>query len=416
VNAFWVVCLGYFAVLAHQRRLRLGEWIWVSLAVGLGVLTKGTFYAYALPFLAWILVSVIRKEGFLPAIKFAFLGLAVVVLLNGGMWARNLQTYGFPMGPRDSVGNLANQSHTPAAILSNIIRNAAVHLGTPSGSINRGLVRSIAWIHEKMNQDLLDPATTLNDNEFTLRFSLHEDFAGNPVHFVGLLIGLVLAPFLLSRQGSPAGSQAGNRGQGLLYAGLVLSTFVLFSALYKWQAFSSRLQVPFFVIASPLVGILFECPKRVSVRTVMAGIFVLTGLPYLLLNPSRALLPGILDVPSLFTTPRPELMFVNSPEVSRGYLRAIGFVHTTGCSSIGLIIDSIDREYPFWALLSPSGREARIEHLEVDAPLDRYAPVDFEPCMVICTICYTGDQRGKYLRVTHFHGPVKLFVPPEPAP
>jgi hypothetical protein len=141
----------------------------------------------------------------------------------------------------------------------------------------------------------------------------------------------------------------------------------------------------------------------------------LSGIFYLLLNPSRPLVALSVDEPSLFTASRADLLFVNFPEVTRGYVRATNAARTMPCRSIGLVIDSSDPEYPFWALLSPSGREVRLEHMDVSPPLDRYAPADFKPCLIICTTC-TGDVWGEYQRITHLHGAVRLYVPPEEAP
>jgi hypothetical protein len=62
-TAFWLLCLAYFALLAHQRKPSAVEWVLLSLVVALGVLTKGTYYTFALPFLVWLLFSTLRRLG-----------------------------------------------------------------------------------------------------------------------------------------------------------------------------------------------------------------------------------------------------------------------------------------------------------------------------------------------------------------
>ncbi len=408
VVSFWIACLAYFTVVAHQRRLALAEWAWLSLAVALGMLTKGTCYAYALPLLGWLLASALRRERWGSLAGRALLGLVVVALVNGGAWARNLQTYRFPLGPPAAVQNLSNQSHTPAAMISNLARNAGLHLGTPYGRLNKGVMTAIAWLHDRLGQPLNDSAVTLKANKFQVQYSTHEDYAGNPVHFGLLFLFALCLPFFFARQRE-------TRDQGLLYTLIVLSTFLLFSILYKWQSFGSRLQLPFFVLAAPLAGLAGEGLRRPAVRAALVAILTVQGISYLIYNPSRMLVQKAPGLPTLFNKSRDELLFANSGEIRRGYLSVSRAAAATGCRSIGLVIDSSDKEYPFWALLSPSGKEARLEHLGVSPPLDRYAPQDFQPCLVICTIC-GSDQWEGYRRISTHHGGIGLFAPAQANP
>ena len=53
VVAFWMVCLAYFVLRRRRVEGTSSEVVLVGLAAGLGLLTKGTGYVYAVPLLAW---------------------------------------------------------------------------------------------------------------------------------------------------------------------------------------------------------------------------------------------------------------------------------------------------------------------------------------------------------------------------
>jgi hypothetical protein len=90
-TTFWMVCLAYIAVIVHKHGIyqykdKPGSQKWLlpfslSLTVGLGVLTKGTFIAFALPFLIWLLISILRHHHWGRVLQLALLGMVVGVLL-----------------------------------------------------------------------------------------------------------------------------------------------------------------------------------------------------------------------------------------------------------------------------------------------------------------------------------------------
>jgi len=162
------------------------------------------------------------------------------------------------------------------------------------------------------------------------------------------------------------------------------------------------LQLPLFVAWSPLAGLAFNDLK--GFRIGVASILLLSGMLYLLSNPSRPILATYDGGPAIFQTSRQELYFINSPEWMPGYLSIIARIKELDCQEIGLKLDSHDPEYPFWAALSPSATEIQIEHIDVPAPLDRLTQTDFEPCIIICTVCSSGSYAGLNLDSTHYGG------------
>ncbi|MCJ7567342.1 MAG: glycosyltransferase family 39 protein, partial [Anaerolineales bacterium] len=199
VAALWLVCLAYFVLLSKKRQLDRIEQLIMAGAVGLGMLTKVTFYIYAFPWLVWFLFS----QRFLADRKkfvFAFtLMTLLVVTLNLGYWSRNLSTYGTPFGPGDFIRRFAATEIMPPE--GSTIR-------APSISENcraPGFLSRILSAEAKMiGRNLITPSTAINlwfgqllaefpcvfgpEYAATMREAVwnHEDTAGNLLH-----IGLV---------------------------------------------------------------------------------------------------------------------------------------------------------------------------------------------------------------------------------
>jgi len=81
----------------------------------------------------------------------------------------------------------------------------------------------------------------------------------------------------------------------------------------------------------------------------------------------------------------------------------------TGCTQVGLRIDSHDPEYLFWHLLSAPQSGYRLEAIY---PVPRLEPLidrSFSPCAILCTIC--GDRdRLHGLDLAGESGEVTLFL------
>ncbi|MEW6567332.1 MAG: glycosyltransferase family 39 protein [Chloroflexota bacterium] len=373
VTGLWVLCLAYYAVKAHLIGLRGHEWVLAAIATGLGMLTKATFYGYALPFVIWLGIATVRRRRWLAAGCFTIVGMVLVALLNAGAWSRNLRAYQSPLGPSQAIAAHGNQAWGWKVIVSNAVRGLTLHLATPWGDAN-GLIRqAVVTLHQWIGLDVNDPRTTMG--EYRVKRSFHEDYAGNPFHALLVPVSLLVLVWPMRRQpgGEAATSEAGPVQSGRMMSAAVIASAATYFLLYKWQATGSRLQLGLFLLWAPVVGDAFARIRGVLPWSRLAGglqlaaVLVLTGasLRPLLMNPSRPLLPRSSDGISLWNTPRAELLFINAPEFMAGYQAVIDVALHSGCQAIGLKIDSSHPEYPFWALLAPPGSGVRLEHVDV---------------------------------------------------
>jgi hypothetical protein len=104
VSAFWVVSLAYFVVLSRRRDLYHLEFLGLGLSLGLGMLTKGTFFPFAAPLMLWFFLGRLAdkqwKRGLIEGIVLVIL----VIATNGLFWGRNIQSTGGPYGPGNPLG------------------------------------------------------------------------------------------------------------------------------------------------------------------------------------------------------------------------------------------------------------------------------------------------------------------------
>jgi hypothetical protein len=424
VTAFWGVCLVYFVVSESMRyaseatgRLSFNS-VLLALAFGLGVLTKGTFIAGAVPILLWLLVVLIWKKNWKTMFGLMLFGLSALLLLNGSLWWKNYRTFGNPLGP--AVATLGSTVFTPAAVFSTALRNASAQMAFDSGPANKILYLFTQKAHAILNIDISDPRTTLG--EYRIRHSVHEDFAGNNWHFIFssaaiIYVFVVFVGHAYRRWAERGMNEHSSKTGGLsfyvplFYAITVALNYILFSALFKWQDTDSRLLMPWFLIATPIVGWVFD---RIN-RYIQIGIVILlalSSLTVLVSNPSRPLI-ATGENKSILTASRTTTLFNNSPEIKDSYISVAITARELDCKSIGLELDSNTPEYLIWAFLSPSGQDLqKVENLLAVPETLQYETPGYRPCAVICNICSLTREKG-YEKV-YERGSLKLYVQPTP--
>lgn len=263
--AVWLAMLAWSALrIARSERAPTAEWLAAGAALGLALATKTTAFVFGAPVLV-VLVPAARRH-----VRGALLLTAVVLLLAGPHWARNFAWYGTPLGIHraEDGGAQANESFTWRAVVSNVARDATLHLATPSTAANHALATAVARLHRWIDQDLNDPRTTL----WVLHYDVvwepqDEPVAGAPVQAV-LGAGVILWLLIRGPRRGPPGAAL-----GIAAAGLVLYCVVL-----KWQPWGARLQLPAFVVLAALIA---WAADRLGARVaaVVAGVCVAGWLP-----------------------------------------------------------------------------------------------------------------------------------------
>ena len=349
--SFWLVCFIAFGIMSAQENSR--SWaVLMSCSLGLAILTKGTAYIYAFPFMIWFFIRDMKLSWRSAVPKYLVLA-GIVLLVNLGHYQRNYSLFHHPLqSGKDSYGN---GRLTPAVVLSNLSRNAALHLLTPWNGTNSQLIKAIDSFHNILGIAADDPDTTWPGmTPGALNFALHEDLSGNFLHLC--LFMAVLAIIIVNR-----------RYRSMLpYALSIMAGVLLFCILLRWQPWASRLQLPLFVIFSVLTGCVLSDSRKAWVSGGMVAVLSLAVLPYTFCNQTRPLVTLQQFPLSIFTIPRWALYFTNEGNRGIATLSALEGIQKGGFKKIALDSGADSWEYPLWILTRENELDGpRIEHINV---------------------------------------------------
>jgi 4-amino-4-deoxy-L-arabinose transferase-like glycosyltransferase len=366
VVSFWLVSFVYFGILFIKRPCLLVT-LACSSSLGLAILTKGTAYLFAFPFIIWLLIITLKAPS-LRLAKLSLLAGVVVISLNAGHYWRNYALWGNPLTTDDT--KLTNDHISLRSTLSNVSRNIATNTWTPARWVSRLQYQGVKYLHDRFGMNISDPATSLNETTFTPRVtSFSEDYAGNGVH---LLLALSAIIILLIR-GKVLPQHV------LFYTFSLVGSFLLFCMFLKWQPWGTRLQLPLFVLAAPLIAVGLPLNNSKWGLRFLALFVLLCSTPWLFSNDNRPLLGN----KSILKYDREILYFTSRPHFAPYYIAAAEQLsNNESCRDIGLTSTSGNaHEYQFWVLLSErSENTPQIEHINVNNISGSLPCRTFRPC------------------------------------
>lgn len=401
VVAFWLICVASESLSIKRQGLKLNAVAFISLGAGLALLTKLTSVVYLLPFAILIIVVSLRRISAGRSMLMGLLAIFLVVVMNAGHLTRNTMVYGHPIGPSSKVALHANEIYEPRVFLSNLLRNAALHAGTPWSRVNDWLFLSIYKVHAKLGLDVQDPRTTTVGWFAIGKPNTGEATAGNPLHAVLILIIfclILIAPRL-------------RKSSVTVYAVVVAATFLIYCLLFKWQVFGSRLHLPFFVLFAPAVGFSLSRILPSDAVRLIGAILILASWPWLTGIDSRPLIPNEQSLTgSVLTQTREELYFALGGHLVKPYPSMTDIIQETGCNKVGLMLSGSGAEYPLWVLLGAPDPDLELEWIVSGTPSESYRQVDFQPCAVICEKCPEEWELFRELPIGYQDSSFRLYI------
>jgi hypothetical protein len=413
VVTFWLVCFASFSLrwLTLNSDSFLNKKILYSLgmggSLGLALLTKGTAYIYAAPFIFWAAFLMFKRMR-VRALHYGLLVATVALIINVGHYSRNIALFDTPIYGGSGQENNTNRVHNLSAFMSNAIRNISLHIGTPFRGLNAKIDQQIRKIHDVIGISVDDSRTTSWGNFRIHRTNTDEDCAGNPVHLMLIAVGYLICLFWKKLR---------SQSHLMSYLLIVMATLVLFCLLLKWQPWNSRLQLPFFVLSSPVVGFALERFRQGRFASVVALGLCVSALPWLCFNETRALLPKSLVSAmrepnqnrheTIWTSSRTDQYFNNgfSRALKEPYLEAIKVLNTTEFFDIGLLLPFDPWEYQLWIIMQAKARQFRFEHVLVSNISRKLEDDNFIPSAIIRVRAENETENGelqfkqyKYLR------------------
>lgn len=369
VVTYWLVCMVSFI---FQYRIKK-SWILilgVGMSLGLAALTKSTAYIFALPFVLYLGILGFRRYDFGFWKQICIITL-FFFSLNMPHYARNFNLFQNPLGPDDEVSLYRNEVFNIPSILSNVLRNLGLYIGTFE-PLNNQLNKAYEVIHESLGLELNDPRITWEDHRFKVDTpKVNEDLTGSNLHF--LLIAITVALLIFNNKKSRTSQQ-------LIYAVLLLCGFILFCSYLRWQQWHPRLHLPLFVLFSAIAGVVAEM-YHVKILWGVSLVLIVFTLPIFYLNPSKPLFADW----TIFNLPRREVMIMRKNLVVP-YIEGVNYlINEETCFEVGLNIQNEEWEYPFWSLYQDTGLPFRMEHIDVENDSSEIQITPFEPCALIST-------------------------------
>jgi hypothetical protein len=401
VVAFWMICVASESLSIKRQGLKLNEVVFISLGAGLALLTKLTSVVYLLPFAVLIIVVSLRRISVRRSILMGLLAIFLIIVVNAGHLTRNTMVYGHPIGPSSKVALHANELYEPKAFLSNLLRNAALHAGTPWSKVNDWLFLNIYKVHAKLGLDIQDPRTTTVGWFAIGKPNTGDATAGNPLHAVLILIIFCLILIVPRLRKSPV----------TLYAVIVTATFLIYCLVFKWQVFGSRLHLPFFVLFAPAIGFSLVRILPTNAVRLIGAILILASWPWLMSIDSRPLIPNEQSLTgSVLTQTREELYFVLGGHLVEPYPTMTEIIHEASCNKVGLMLSGSGAEYPLWVLLGAPDPDLELEWIVSGTPSEIYRKAEFEPCAVICEKCPEEWEEFRELPIEYRDSSFRLFI------
>lgn len=265
--------------------------------------------------------------------------LGITVMFNLGVWTRNAVTFGFPLGPRNRVEDHTIGDLSLRSIISNAVKNSVFHVATPIERLNDNILAGYYAIHRAINYPI--EGTNLSGPDFKVRFApTDEGLAGNPIHFA--LVPITLLALALAK--------GDWKSQPVRYALAASGTYFIFSALYAWQRWGGRLQLPFFILWAPVPAFAASIQRYKRAAAEMAIALFVSSLPFHFLHHTRPLITfkPLIATESILLAKRDEILFAIRPRLKEPYERIGEFARATGCRQIGLRLESSDFEYLWW--------------------------------------------------------------------
>lgn len=400
VVAFWIMATVFFLMLWNEDPSWLNT-VCVGLSAGLAIFTKGSAYI-VLPFLVlacWWMGSPATRIRFL---KRSLVFVVLILAINGLHYYRNYQLTGSPLGfplpskyPRLQVvvGHVSVRG-----TLAGMMRNASIHVVTPSEGVNARIDRAFHSAIWKLGVDPDDSGQIYLDDPFhSNHFSLHEIHAGNPVHFVLIIVAISVVIWNWRRF----------RRQPVFWCaiGLLLSA-VFFSAMLRWTEWSSRYQLPYFVLGAALAGFALEryLPRKAAMA--MAALLLLFALPFTLANRIRSFVPSS-RVENIYHSRDYQYFLDSHTGIAAANTEAASFVNRLPCDQVGVdtylehpVVALAPRSmfvYPLLAMIHANGGGRAAWYTGVQNDTIRYDD-GRTPCAVICLECTRVREKWEEYR------------------
>jgi hypothetical protein len=342
-----IVC-GFFIITALNFSIRtyyetvLKNFIFFGLVIGLGILTKGTAYLFLAPIIVlfgiFMLIKLIQTKN-LKILLHGFLLIFIVLMINIGHYSRNYKVDGNLLNiDKTESTSYANENRSTKLLISNLLKNAGLHLGYPFHDEYDNIIRII---HEKMGYSINNPDANYYGMPYEVapKIITHEDYATNLIHFILILISF-FATLIFGFKNAKKNRKL------LLLMFIIASQIFLFAGFLKWQPWHTRLHIPIFLLSITFVIIVANQLKWFRyILFSSIPLLVYSFCFYFVYNNTRPIITNAKYTKNLhLKEDRFNKYFANQPHLRNEYSAILDAINHNHSKKIGFMLS--DWEYP----------------------------------------------------------------------
>jgi hypothetical protein len=245
LSAFYLLAFILFSYLFVQDNNK-ASFIYLVIALSIGILTKYTIAIFALPFILYIIYHVLKQKN-LSLLLFATTSSVIIAaIVLGPFLYRNYLAFGSLTGNEYFGASMSNSKISFAYTISNSIKNIADFISVQMNAFNHLMLSFIDSIHLLIGISVNDKGANWNEMNFIVNNHLNEDSAGSLLHFIIFIVSLVLL------------FRWKDKKWVVLYIAGLLLTFFIYSSIFRYSPWNNRLFLPLtllFMLASSYIFI-----------------------------------------------------------------------------------------------------------------------------------------------------------------
>lgn len=341
----------------------------MAACVGLGYTTKPSV-CIGMLFMAVVLLfyCIARKDSPVTLGRLICIAIPVMVLFIVPEALRNVATFGSPLsggtGARQLVG-----TWKPNYLLVNGLKNIAFNF--PSVFIPR----SSRWIETVVRRtasllrvDINDPGISEDGRDFYLWApdNYGHDTAVSSIIVITALLCFLWCIYRWKKQGK----------YQRRYTGMVVSLFVIFCTVVRWEPFVCRYMLPYLMLLCPMVSVQLQDIAG-NAGQEMWRVSCVPAVSCLCIAQLCGLFACHVQIARSQGMERPEGYFYNRSNITEEYLAACEYIVGEGYREVGVVMGRDSYEYPVWYMLQD--RVDRIESVLAGEETGRYEDMTYLP-------------------------------------
>ncbi len=297
LSAFYLLAFILFSYLFVQDNNK-ESFVYLVIALSIGILTKYTIAIFALPFILYIIYHVLKQKNLSLLLFSATSSVIIASIILAPFLYRNYLVFGSLTGNEYFEASMSNAKISLGYTISNSIKNIADFISVPMFAFNHLMLSFIDRIHLLIGITVNDKGANWNEINFIINNHLNEDSAGSLLHFIIFIVSLVLL------------FRWKDKKWVFLYIAGLLLTFFIYSSIFRYSPWNNRLFLPLtllFMLASSYIFI--KSIKNESLLFTIAVFLLIISLFPIYMNRAK---PIIIDPFYL------KRVLSNSPKAAEG--------------------------------------------------------------------------------------------------